>query len=719
MSVQETKLAAIANAIRDRDGTTAPISAGDFPARIRAIPGGIELESIAITAPPAKTSYLAGEAFDPAGMAVTATYSNGATLAATGYAVEPAGPLEDGTTSVTVRYTEGGVSATAAQPITVVHRLLGISIGTPPAKTQYQVGEVFDPAGMVVLASYSDGASAAVTGYTVPTNAFAAPGPQEATVTYTENGVTASAAVAVTVARIAIETVPSQSGSLTYTGEALTPQWEDYDPAQLTLGGVASAVDAGEYAATFTPTDNYQWSDGTTGARSVAWFIGKAAGSVSLSPAAVTLDKDHPTAEIQVTRAGDGAVSAVSSNPGVVMVSVSGTTVGVSSVGEASGSATITVNVAESDNYLAASGTAEVTAAFVTTTIYGVEWDWTDSGPTRGVRTDAAANFPDPSPAVNNGTGSSPFDNLMPWAGMVKETRAGGVEVKEPKYWFKWTKTGKKLKLQIADGPVDGFYVDPVNMDKGDGLGELDFSYIGRYHCGDDYKSTTNVAQKVNITRSTARTGIHSLGDYFWQIDFAQFWYIGMLYLVEFADWNGQATIGYGCSVSGSRENNGRTDAMQYHTGTTAASRDTYGFTQYRNIEGWWDNVYDWMDGCYYNRNGLNVILDPNQFSDSANGTLIGSMLSSGYPNDMAIPTQGGFEWALHPATYGNGGSNSTYVPDYWSFSSDLPCLYRGGCRSHAQGLFYGPFYISCDDASGRGSVVGCRLQERPPKAAQ
>ena len=105
--------------------------------------------------------------------------------------------------------------------------------------------------------------------------------------------------------------------------------------------------------------------------------------------------------------------------------------------------------------------------------IYGVEWDWTSSGQTKGTRTDAAAGFGDPSPAVNNGSGSSPFDNLMPWSGMVKETRSGGVEVKEPKYWFKWTKTGKKLKLQIADGPVEGFSVDPVNRDRGDGLGEL------------------------------------------------------------------------------------------------------------------------------------------------------------------------------------------------------------------------------------------------------
>ena len=46
--------------------------------------------------------------------------------------------------------------------------------------------------------------------------------------------------------------------------------------------------------------------------------------------------------------------------------------------------------------------------------IYGVEWDWTSSRPTKGVRTDDAALFADPSPAVNNGTGSSPFDSLYP-----------------------------------------------------------------------------------------------------------------------------------------------------------------------------------------------------------------------------------------------------------------------------------------------------------------
>ena len=372
------------------------------------------------------------------------------------------------------------------------------------------------------------------------------------------------------------------------------------------------------------------------------------------------------------------------------------------------GTTTITVTYSEGG----ATKTATQAISVISINIYGVEWDWGNGNATRGVRTDDAAAFGDPSPAVNNGSGSSPFDNLMPWSGMVKETRSGGVEVKEPKYYFKWTKTGKKLKLQIADGYVEGFSVDPVNRDRGDGLGELDYSYIGRYHCASDYKSTTGVAQKVSITRSTARSGIHNLGSNFWQMDFAQFWYVNMLFLVEFADWNGER-IGIGCSKSGSKMNNGQTDAMSYHTGTTAASRDSYGFTQYRNIEGWWDNVFDWMDGCYYNSNGLNVISNPNNFNDSANGTLVGKP-SSGYPSDFTIPTASGLEWALFPNT--SEGSTTTYVPDIWNFSGRYPCLRHGGfCNQYP---YYGPFYVDYNSASDTSIGIGCRLQERPPKMA-
>ena len=528
------------------------------------------------------------------------------------------------------------------------------------------------------------------------------------------DGTTAAKTIKWTIGRATIAAVPAQSGTLVYDGNPKTPSWNTaYDSAKMAVS-VTAATNAGTYSATFTPTSNYKWSDGSTGGKTASWTIGKAANSVTNSPSSIVLKSSAKTATFTVNRKGNGTITATSNNTSVAKIkSINQSTgvVTVESVNDTTGTAKITVKVAEGTNYKAASDTTvSVTAQFVT--IYGVEWDWTSGGSTRGKRTDAAASFGDPSPAVNNGSGSSPFDGKMPWSGMVKETRAGGVEVKEPKYWFKWTKTGKKLKLQIADGPVAGFSVDPVNRDRGDGLGELDYSYIGRYHCASGYKSTTGAAQQVNITRSQARTGIHNLGNNFYQIDFAQFWYVNMLFLVEFADWNGER-IGRGCSTNGSKMNNGQTDAMGYHTGTTAANRDSYGFTQYRNIEGWWDNVFDWLDGCYYNNNGLNVISNPNNFSDNANGTLVGKP-TSGYPSDFTIPTANGLEWSLFPSA--SNGSTTTYVPDYWDFNGSYPCLCRGG--SYVRSQSYGPFCVGCDGTSGQDGNIGCRLQERPPKAA-
>lgn len=339
--------------------------------------------------------------------------------------------------------------------------------------------------------------------------------------------------------------------------------------------------------------------------------------------------------------------------------------------------------------------------------IYGASWDGTST--TALSRTDAAAGFTDPIPAVSNGTGSSPFDNLQPWAGMVRVTDSeAGELVSIPKFWYKFTKSGNTLKLQIADGQVDGFYVSPAHADRGDGKGERDVVYVGRYHCDSGYQSTTGVAVQTRITRSTARTNIHNLGATIWQCDYAMLLTIQMLYLVEFADWNSQTKIGYGCSASGSKANNGQTDAMQYHTGTTAANRTTYGFTQYRYIEGLWDNVYDWMDGCYYNSSGMNIILDPSKFSDSENGTSIGTP-PGGFISAFNVVESGGVQW-LCPS--GNSGSDSTYIPDNWSFSASEPCLRCGGY--YEQELYRGLFCVGEDSTSYSGSIVGCRLQKLP-----
>lgn len=335
--------------------------------------GGVKLVSIAITTPPAKTTYVSGETFSPAGMIVTATYSNGATLKATGYSFSPDTALTDGTTSVTIEYTEGGVTKTAEQAITVVHRLTKIEITAQPTKTTYEYGDSFQSAGMVVKATYSDGATANVTGYSCSPTVLSTVGTQTITVSYTENGVTKTATTSVTVNRKTISAVPSQSGTLTYTGSSQSPSWSNYSTTQLTIGGTTSGTNAGSYTATFTPKSNYRWADGTTTAKSVSWSIGKAAGSLSISPTSMTLDTTTKSKTITVTRSGDGAISASSNNTGAATVSVSGNKVTVT--GKANGNAVITVSVAAGTNYTApASKTCAVTVSFLKDNFADNDW---------------------------------------------------------------------------------------------------------------------------------------------------------------------------------------------------------------------------------------------------------------------------------------------------------------------------------------------------------
>lgn len=358
---------------------------------------------------------------------------------------------------------------------------------------------------------------------------------------------------------------------------------------------------------------------------------------------------------------------------------------------------TATVEVSEYRDYL-------LELAYVH--IYGASWDGTST--TKWSRTDEAAEFTDPVPYVAGASSyGSPFDSLQPWAGMVKSERTGGTMVAIPKFWYKLTQNGRGMTIQIADRAVEGYSVSPSHMDRGDGHGERDVVYIGRYHCNSSYKSGTG-SLKSGMTRSSARANIHSLGSAIWQSDFAMRFTLWLLYIVEFADWNSQAKIGYGCSPSSNTFTMGYTDSMPYHTGTDQSSRATYGGTQYRNIEGLWDNVWDWCDGCYSNGDGLNIILNPANFSDSSGGTAVG-VPSNGYPSAFTVKTTGGFPLFIPTAAR---GSLETYSCDYWNFSSSNPCLCVGGNFGHSSS--HGLFYVYCHGTSSASVNLGCRLQELP-----
>lgn len=623
-----------------------------------------------------------------------------------------------GTAGQFVGFDASGSAVAVAAPNSLY--LDSIAVATPPDKLDYKAGEVFNTAGMVVKANYTNGTviiakDIVVTGWAVDPSGALEAGRDSVTVQYTENGVTKTAEQAVTVTKTELA-VPTQSGTLTYTGGELSPEWNNYDAEKMELGGVTSGTNAGSYNATFTLKDIalYCWPDGSTAPQTVEWEISKAAGTLTLSKISVTLKPDTVSDTLTVTTNSTGAVTAESSATDVVSVKASGKTVTVESVGNKSGTAVITVSVAGDDNHTApASKTCSVKCSFVS--IYGVQWDGTAT--TLWSRTDDAAGFVNPSPAVNNGTGSSPFDGKMPWAGMVVEDDpTAGKLVKIPKFWYKWTRSGKNMKLQIAGAAVDGFHTSPAHADRGDGKGERDYVYIGRYHCISGYESQASGTPKTGMTRAVARDNIHNLGATYWQYDFAMYWTIMMLYLVEFADWNSQKTIGYGCAPGSYAFKTGATDTMKYHTGTTAVGRAYYGCVQYRYIEGLWDNVFDWCDGIYF-AGALNAkvfcIKNPAKFSDTNNGTLVGIRATgANYISEWTNPTDSGFEYALYPNAI--NGTENTYVCDYCDWGSSGVVVFVGGNYGDRDQRF-GAFYLNGSTSAAAVSVsIGCRLQKLP-----
>mgnify|MGYP000270769972 CR=1 FL=1 len=344
--------------------------------------------------------------------------------------------------------------------------------------------------------------------------------------------------------------------------------------------------------------------------------------------------------------------------------------------------------------------------------VYGVSWDGTAT--TAWSRTDDAAGLADPVAAVNNGNGSSPFDSCMPWSGMeIVDDATCGKLVKIPKYWYKWTKTDNQMKLQISNAAQTGFLVSPAHADRGDGKGERDYVYVGRYHCASTYKSTSGVKPVGSITRAAARSSIHALGSDVWQYDFAMYWTIMMLYLVEYADWNSQKVIGYGCGNNSGTENMGATDAMPYHTGTTANSRTTYAAgIQYRHIEGLWSNVFDWCDGIYFSDANVYCIKNPASFSDTSGGTNIGTRpTSSNWISAWSIPSVSGFEYALYPSAV--TGSENTYVCDSCYYYASGIGLRVGG--DYYQNQNRGAFcFVGNYNDSIVHEGIGCRLQKLP-----
>lgn len=788
--------------------------------------GGIKLESISITTPPDNITYLPGEVFDPAGMVVTASYSNGATLTATGWTYSPSGALPEGTSEVEIIYTEAGVTKTAVQAITVERGT--ISVPTVSGSLTYN-GQAQSPtltgydADKMVLSGDTSGTNAgSYTAVVTPTEQYKwADGSTEAkdiqwsiakatpsitfdpasvsldtsttsqavAVTYTGDGTlsaqsdnsgvataslegttltvtgvetgntaiqvsasegtnytaaSASLSVAVQFA-IIIPVVPTQSGSLTYKPYTLqTVSWNNYDPDQLTIGGSVKGTNAGTYTATFTPKPGYQWWDGTTETKNATWTIRQANNSATFYPDGTqTLNANKRSVTITVTPQY-GEISASWMDPdysqyadisvdnssavsdGYCYITVSAKKQVPAEIGKIG----YYVETEGSTNYVTVNYGKYVKIESLTS-VFGVSWD--SSQPSTALTRLTKANDPnklvtvdittEPVPAVGTGSGSSPFDNYMPWMGMEevdidasgkvypanRTSPSSATCVKIPQFYYKVEKSGNIFRYYVADGPIDGFSLHPGSE-----------SYIARYEGylvnksgGQALCSYSNTPAKTGLTRADFRNYAKNFAPNAQLYDFAAWCAVGLLYRVEYADWGSQEKIGPGIVNDTAAHKTGETDAMVYHTGRANSGDNSA--VQYRGIENPWGNVWEWVDGINFNNYAPVICTDPTKYADdtTTNYTVAGVPLGgSGSTKTLGISTN--LPWAYLPRE--PGGSETTYIPDSMNSSSAWKVLMVGGSRgnSSAAGLFC---FHAGNSSSSSGVSIGTRLQFREVKS--
>ncbi len=308
------------------------------------------------------------------------------------------------------------------------------------------------------------------------------------------------------------------------------------------------------------------------------------------------------------------------------------------------------------------------------------------------------------------------FDNIKPWSdikicdvladGTVNKyyndpdfsytSPKGYIMVEVPSFWWKREQTG-------------GYEYIYISMVQHEGYTKSDKFYIGKYTATGSKSAVTcksGVANLVSISITDLRTSAKNIGTNWGLMDILRWSLIQMLYLVEYADYNCQKTIGNGVS-NGSIINTGGCDSIGVKSGYL--SNDQKHAVVYRGIENLWGNIYQWVDGININSYNAWVCYDRSQYASDKVASPYKKLgyadaNSSGYIKTMGYDANNP---AIQRAT-ATGGSDSTYCPDYFYSSSSTSAVCVGGDYS-GEG-HCGLWCAYCSSSSDADSGLGGRL---------
>ena len=349
------------------------------------------------------------------------------------------------------------------------------------------------------------------------------------------------------------------------------------------------------------------------------------------------------------------------------------------------------------------------------TVIYGVSRNTTDTSSAWrriGASIGLHAN------ATHDGTDvENDFDNCYPWSGIktVNMNDNGEVIAEYGDANFAFDGTNGEVMTYIPE-----FYWKRDVNDAGTEtiqISEYHFKgsthsrafYIARYTTSANTHSISGVASLVDQTISTFRTQARAKGTGWGLLDYHIF-ILQMLYLVEYADYNSQATLGLGHSDGSNTAqiDCGGCDTLGMKSGCLA--NDGKHAMIYRGVENIFGNIWQFVDGLGIKDNVGYISYNP---TDYANETYIAPYSQVGYTNATSNgnPKILGYDvnnpMIMLPTTLG-GGSTTGTCDYYWQNTGNRVSFFGG---AWLVGSFDGLFYWSLNsDWSYADASIGSRL---------
>jgi hypothetical protein len=300
----------------------------------------------------------------------------------------------------------------------------------------------------------------------------------------------------------------------------------------------------------------------------------------------------------------------------------------------------------------------------------------------------------------------------------------GQVMVEIPKFYYKTAEPSSDVyQWYISMGDLAGYSVHPAFITDGVTRDKIYISAFEGNLTSDnittaDYRSISGVKPSTANNTSGGDTTNGTIAQFRaaaqrrgtgWQIQtYRATQAIQTLYLIEYADFDTQTTIGQGyvdaASGSGNESiNTGATISLGNASGEGSGSSGLRAMS-YRGIENWYGNIYKWVDG-------LNI--EGNNEAYIANEDFESDKFTSPYVLEGTLSSTGGFATnILFPeflATAAGGSSTSHLHDSYGQTTGNRAALFGGRWLEESSA---GGFHWALGNASSDSRrTIGSRLQ--------